>query len=106
MPCDGEPPPMRLVDGRRGFRPGRVGAKLEGRDALPGPILDHSARVLRPGEHVKLRQGIALSLDTGTSYMHLWADQSSGLNLSFDFQIRVGLKPRSRADCRSPVREV
>src|SRR5215469_799119 len=38
--------------------------------------------------------------------MHLWADQSSDVDLPLDFQIRVGLKRGSRADCRYPVREI
>src|SRR5580692_7561430 len=99
MSCDGEPPPMRFVDGRLGLRPGHVCVKLEGRGAFPGPILDHAARVLRTSEHVKLGQRITFSLDTGTSHMDLWADQSSGVDLPLDFQIRVGLKRGSRADC-------
>ena len=106
MSCDGEPPPMRFVDGRLGFRPGHVCVKLEGRGAFPGPILDHAARVLRPGEHVKLGQRITFSLDTGTSYMHPWSDHGSGVDLPLDFQICVGLKRGSRADCRNPVREI
>src|SRR5215469_2853856 len=106
MSCDGKPPPMRFVDGRLGFRPVHACRKLEGCDAFPGPILDHAARVLRPGEHVKLGQRITFSLDTGTSYMDLWANQSSGVDLPLDFQICVGLKRGSRADCRNPVREI
>src|SRR5437660_3268947 len=105
MSCDGEPPSMRFVDGRLGFRPGHVCGKLERRDAFPGPILDHAARVLGPAEHVKLGQRITLPLDNGARYMHLGADQSSSVDLPLDFQIRVGLKRGSRADCRNAVRE-
>src|SRR5215469_9036450 len=106
MSSDGESPTMSFLDGRLCFRPGHVRAKFEGRDAFPGPILDHAARVLRPSEHVKLGQRITFSLDTGTSHMDLWADQSSDVDLPLDFQIRVGLKRGSRADCRNPVREI
>src|SRR5437879_11647650 len=99
MSCDGEAPPMRFVDGRLRFHSGHVCVKLEGRGAFPGPILDRAARVLRPGEHVKLGQRITFSLDTETSYMDLWADQSSGVDLPLDFQICVGLK-RDRKSTR------
>ena len=51
-------------------------------------------------------QRITFSLDTETSYMDLWADQGSGVDLPLDFQICVGLKRGSRADCRNPVREI
>src|SRR5215469_8710311 len=105
MSSDGESPTMSFLDGRLGFRPGYVCAKFEGRDAFPGPILDHAVRVLGPAEHVKLGQRITLPLDNGARYMHLGADQSSGVDLPLDFQIRVGLKRGSRADCRNAVRE-
>ena len=87
---------MRFVDGRLGFRPGHVCGKLEGCGAFPGPILDHAARVLRPGERVKLGQRITFSFDAGTGYMHLRPDQSSGVDLPLDFQICVG--PNTVAD--------
>src|SRR5215472_4216908 len=106
MSCYGQSPAMRFLNRRFGFRPRHIGVKLERRCAFSRPVLHHAARVLRPADRAKLRQRIAFPRDIGTSYTDLGADQSSGVDLLLDFQIRVGLKRTSRANCRNSVREI
>src|SRR5579864_815246 len=106
MSRNGEPPPMRFVDGRLGFGSGHVRIKLEGRRTFPGPVLDHAACVFGPGDLVKLDQGITLAGNIGTRYMYLRPNQSSVVDSLLDFQIRVGLKRAGGADCGNAVREI